>query len=242
MKYTYLLINLFSVIIPFLFSFHPKIRFDKVWNAFIPSLILTAIIFLAGDVLYTYWGVWGFNPDYLTGIYVVNLPLEEVMFFFCIPYACMFSYHALDRHINFSNVSGITRFVTIPLILILFVLSLLFFDRLYTFAATAGLAALLIIVRFVLNVSWLGKFYIVYLLLLIPFAIVNGMLTGTGLSEPVVWYDNTENMGIRIMSIPFEDIFYGMSLILLNVSGFEYLKRRHSQTKPGLTLETGARA
>ncbi len=241
MKYTYLLINLCSVVIPFLFSFHPKIRFDKVWKAFFPSVILTAIIFLAGDVLYTYWEVWGFNPAFLTGIYIVNLPLEEVMFFFCIPYACMFSYHALDRHINFGNVSGIARYVTIPLILALFVLSFFFFDRLYTFAATAGLAVLLIIVRFVLNVSWLGKFYIVYLLLLIPFAIVNGMLTGTGLSEPVVWYDDTENMGIRIMSIPFEDVFYGMSLILLNVSGFEYLKKRYLQEKSGLAFQAEAR-
>jgi lycopene cyclase domain-containing protein len=49
-----------------------------------------------------------------------------------------------------------------------------------------------------------------FLIALIPFLIVNGLLT----SLPVVLYNNTENLGIRIYSIPVEDVIYGYVLLL----------------------------
>ena len=55
------------------------------------------------------------------------------------------------------------------------------------------------------------------------FFIVNGILTGSCIEEPVVWYDNNENLGIRLGTIPFEDIFYGFLLIASIIQIFEYL-------------------
>ncbi|MGB0178070.1 MAG: lycopene cyclase domain-containing protein, partial [Owenweeksia sp.] len=73
---------------------------------------------------------------------------------------------------------------------------------------------------------WLGRFYLSYLFVLIPFFIVNGILTGFGIEEEVVWYNDQENMGTRIFTIPFEDAFYGMILILGVVSLYEYFGRK----------------
>ena len=94
-QWTYLLVNFGAIIIPLLFSFHPLLRFDKHWSAFFPACVLIAIGFIGWDVWFTNMGVWGFNPKYLSGIYWLNLPIEEWLFFFCIPYACVFSYHTL---------------------------------------------------------------------------------------------------------------------------------------------------
>ncbi len=46
---------------------------------------------------------------------------------------------------------------------------------------------------------------------------VNGLLTYL----PVVEYNQAEIIGIKIYTIPFEDVFYGMLLVLLNILLFE---------------------
>jgi lycopene cyclase domain-containing protein len=68
----------------------------------------------------------------------------------------------------------------------------------------------------------MGQFYIAYLVSLIPFYIVNGILTAI----PIVSYNNLENMGFRVGTIPFEDHFYSMSLFLLNLIFFEYFRNK----------------
>src|SRR5210317_1835287 len=96
MMYTYLLINLFSILIPFIASFDKRLDFYKQWKFLFPAIIITLAFFISWDVLYTYLGVWGFNPKYLTGINLINLPIEEWMFFVAIPYSCVFTYYALN--------------------------------------------------------------------------------------------------------------------------------------------------
>lgn len=117
------------------------------------------------------------------------------------------------------------------MILLLLCFGFLFLDRIYTAITFLSLAVLLTVCAFILNSKWVIKFYIVYAVLLIPFLIVNGILTGTGLAEPVVWYNTSGIIGLRILTIPVEDVFYGMELILLNVLIYEKLKKVY-QTKP----------
>jgi lycopene cyclase domain-containing protein len=49
---------------------------------------------------------------------------------------------------------------------------------------------------------------------LLPFFIVNGLLTGTGLSHPIVWYNNAENLSIRLGTIPVEDVSYSYNMLV----------------------------
>lgn len=225
MKNLYLAINFFAVIVPFLFSFHPKIKFYKHWKAFFIADGIVTLVFIMWDNLFTNLGVWGFNPDYITGIHIFSLPLEEVLFFICIPYACTFTYHALTSFYNFQwNKKKENLFVLLFAIFILSI-GLIYYNRLYTSVTFISIAILLLLIQFVLKINGLSKVFSSYTILLIPFFIVNGILTGTGINEPVVWYNDAENLGIRLLTIPIEDVIYGFELIMLVILGYEYLKK-----------------
>ncbi|MEO7317210.1 MAG: lycopene cyclase domain-containing protein [Ginsengibacter sp.] len=217
MKYTYLLIDFFTIIVPFIFSFHPKIRFDKKWKFFFPAVVLVAIIFIIWDDIFTSMGVWQFNNDYLLDIYLFNLPIEEILFFICIPYSCVFTYYCLDKFYNLKWNSRLEAIFCLIFSLILIVIGIIFINQIYTSVTMFTTAIVCLSLKFLVKVEWFGKAIFVYVILLIPFIIVNGILTGSWIEAPIVSYNPSENMGIRLLTIPVEDIFYGFEMILLNI-------------------------
>jgi lycopene cyclase domain-containing protein len=74
----------------------------------------------------------------------------------------------------------------------------------------------------------LNRFYISFLVILIPFIIVNGILTGSLIEGEVVWYDPAEITGLRLATIPVEDFAYGFSLILINLMLMTRLQKKLS--------------
>lgn len=224
MSYLYLLVNLGAIIIPFIYSFHPRLKFNKHWKSFWLANVLTIIPFIIWDIIFTDMGIWGFNPKYLTGIYLWNLPLEEVLFFICIPYACVYTWHCFSVLRWKKSYKKDVKWVSYFLIASSILIAAIFYDQLYTFYTFISLA-ILISILVIKRVKWLSSFYLTYLVLLIPFTIVNGILTGTGIEGEIVWYNDNHNFGIRYLTIPIEDIFYGLTLILLNTALFESLKR-----------------
>ena len=86
MESLYLIILLLSFSIPFAYSFEKKMHFIKHWKAVFSAITIVAVVYIAWDVIFTKIGVWGFNPTYYLGVTFFNLPLEEILFFFLIPY------------------------------------------------------------------------------------------------------------------------------------------------------------
>jgi lycopene cyclase domain-containing protein len=197
----------------------------------LPAIALSALFFIAWDMLFTELGVWGFNTRYMTGIYLFNLPVEEVLFFICIPYACLFTYFALNTLVEKDHLFPHHELITSFLIIVTLITGIYYLDRLYT-AATFLLTGFFLAYHMLkVRPRYMGRFYFAFAILLIPFLIVNGILTGTFIQEPVVWYNNAETMGVRLMSIPLEDIFYGMMMVLTPVfieekieSGYQKIK------------------
>jgi len=231
MKELYLLINLFTVIIPVIFSFHPRLQFYRKFRFFLKANIITAIIFIVWDIFFTHLKIWSFNPDYVSGIYFFNLPLEEILFFICIPYACVFTYHCLNLFFQLKWKAKFESAFIISLASVLLIVGIYFHNKLYTAATFISLSILLFILKFMFRIKWLPKLFSIYPLLLIPFFMVNGILTGFGLEQPVVWYNDSENMGVRLFTIPVEDIFYGFELILVNIFFYEFFLSFRVQKK-----------
>ncbi len=234
-RYTYLLVDLGAFVVPFLFSFHPKIRFYKKFIAFFPANFLMAFCFLVWDAFFTKAGVWGFHDQYTLGYKVFNLPVEEVLFFICIPFSCVFTYHCLASFYDLRWKHSTERNFVLVLSAGLILCGFVFNKNAYTVSTFISTGVLLLLLKFVFKVRWLSKFFSVYAILLIPFLIVNGILTGTGLEQPVVWYNDKENLGIRILTIPVEDVFYGMEMTLLNLFFYERLKNHFTRNEKKLS-------
>src|SRR5689334_926064 len=221
MKFSYLFIDLISAALPFAFSFHRKIQFHKDFKAFFAGNFISALCFIVWDVIFTAKGVWGFNDNFILGVNVYNLPLEEVLFFVCIPFSCVFTYRWLNL-IFWQGWNGNgEKWISLFLALGCLATGVYFWRRVYTATTFISFSMLLFLVRFIFKQAWLGKLYRAWLVLILPFFIVNGILTGTGLSSHVVWYNDKETMGIRILSIPVEDIAYGLALVMLTVFFYE---------------------
>lgn len=225
MNYLYLLLNISSVFVPFVVSFHPRLKFYKKWPFLLISMVLTNIVFISWDIWFTKIGVWGFNSDYLVGYSIFNLPIEEWLFFICIPYACVFMHYAiLELKPKFSLSSKLSSSISNVLLIGFMLLTIFNYDKLYTlFNYSLAIVLLLIVKR--LHLKLLSTFYITFLFMLLPFFIVNGVLTGAGIQNQIVWYNNVENLGIRMYTIPFEDATYAFTLILSNIFIIERLQR-----------------
>lgn len=224
--FTYLLINLFTIAGPMARSFEPRIRFFKLWGPLFKAIGITGAFFILWDALFTHWGVWGFNPRYLTGIHLLGLPVEEWMFFITVPYACLFTYEVLNYFVNRDVLARVATMAALALACLGFAMTLLHAGKWYTMSAFGLLTILMALQVYVFRFEWFSRFLLAYLVCLIPFSIVNGLLTGSWIEEMVVWYNPEEMIGWRFMTIPFEDFFYGFDLLFMNAILFEHFRSK----------------
>jgi lycopene cyclase domain-containing protein len=222
---TYLFIDLGTLLFPLLFSFDKRLAFYRQWRFLVPGLLVTAALFIAWDVYFTHIGVWSFNANYTLPYRLLSLPIEEWLFFLFIPYSCTFIYASLEVFDQPKDLkSGWGTLLSIAAVLLL--IAILYHDRAYTCSALSGCAIALLLAYFLRHTNPTfspNRFLVAFAISLIPFLIVNGLLT----SLPVVIYNDDENTGLRILSIPAEDIFYGMSLLLANMWGLTYFRSRN---------------
>jgi lycopene cyclase domain-containing protein len=192
-------------------------KYIKRWKAVFSSIIITAIFFIIWDIIFTKMGVWSFNPRYHSGINFFDLPIEEWLFFICIPYYIIFIHFAFHYFCPTVSLSDKTvRRIYGILMLILLPTIVFHYDKWYTVINYSVLVLLLTYTVYKVP-TILNTFFITFLIILIPFTIVNGILTGSFIDEPVVLYNNDENLRIRLGTIPIEDIGYAFTMILMSL-------------------------
>jgi lycopene cyclase domain-containing protein len=196
---------------PFALSFDKKVAFFKEWRFVFISAICVAIPFLIWDEFFTQWAVWGFNSDYLLGVYLGHLPLEEILFFIVIPYNFIFILKVIEAYFPNRNRKNYAPIFAYLFLMTSILWLLLYSHNYYTFLAAFLCAILTFLLR---NKSWYKDFMWAYLVCLLPFFIVNGILTGAVTPEPIVWYNAKHIIGWRMVSIPFEDLYYNYALLL----------------------------
>ena len=228
MNYIYLLINIAVILFPLLLSFDKKVHFYNKWKFIFPAILITGIVFLIWDLLFVKLNVWSFNPSYLVGISFFGLPLEEILFFLTVPYACVFIYECLNVYFPKNNLQKYS--LALSNLLLGICIAILFFgySKWYTLINFGFLFVVLFYVEYInAKLRFMYKFYRAYLVSLLPFYIVNGFLTAI----PVVIYNDSETLNMRVGTIPFEDHFYLLSLLLMNVFLYEFFKSKAALKK-----------
>ena len=225
-RYTYLFLNLITIVGPLALSFDKKVAFYKSIPFFLKSMFITSSLYIIWDILFTKFAVWKFNTPYLIDTFLIILPIEEYIFFLVVPYACLFIYECLKAY--FPDVNLHANYIWTGIGIFSLVMSIVFASQIYTLL-TFGLIAgtLLAIYKFEKPLfNKIGNHLLLaWIVALIPMAYVNGVLT----SKPVLIYNNLENCTLRIGTIPFEDFFYNLLYMLWMIVLFEKFKSKREQ-------------
>ncbi len=222
---TYLLVNLLSILFPVLLSFDRKVHFIRRWPAALLSILPAGTVFVIWDVIATRRGDWSFNPAHVGAFTLFGLPLEEIMFFMLIPFSCIFIYECVicyrrEREITVPRLAPIAAGVVFSL------LAIPAFGRDYTFLAALACALFFLSGGlFFPTLFRSSNFWISMGIIYVPFAIVNGVLTGI----PVVRYADHAITGVRVGTIPLEDFFYNLALIGADIALYRNLRQRFSR-------------
>lgn len=236
--YTYLLINFFTIIICFIASFDKRLKFNQHFLSFVIGATIVAIPFIIWDVIFTKQGIWWFDFDYTIGLKIAGLPLEEWLFFFCIPFSCVFTYYCLELLFKWENLPAYNNLIAFAGIILSALLGLSYKEQLYTSVTAWFTAGTVVLLHLVFKVNWLTRATVTYILLLPGFFLVNGVLTGTGIESPIVNYNESEIIGVRILTIPVEDSIYGLSQFLWNIFFFKLISRIMDKTVQMNNLKT----
>jgi lycopene cyclase domain-containing protein len=209
---------------PFALSFDKKIHFYTRFRSLFLAILPVSTFFLLWDAYFTDNNIWGFTDEHIAKIYLYNLPIEEVLFFFLVPYSCVFIYEVLIGYFPKLNLSVFSNYFSYLFIAFGTTLILTGIGNWYTISACTISCLLVAYTGLLKKKKWFPYFSLTFTIALIPFFIVNGVLTGAITENPIVWYSENHIVGIRLITIPIEDIFYNASLLLPITWIYEKLK------------------
>jgi len=220
----YLGLNIGAIFFPIVLSFDKKVYFFRHWIHVLAAIVAIGIPFLVWDYFFTEMGVWGFNGEFLTEYYLLNLPIEEVLFFAVVPFSCTFIYQCCKVYFSAANFTTFNLIFSGTLFLYILVTLVMGWGKGYSTAV-----ALLALLLFVIDCRKGGYVYfpLAFSLSMIPFFLMNGVLTGAITDNPVVWYNEMEIIGWRYYTIPFEDVLYSYTLLFLNIVVYEWLEKKN---------------
>jgi lycopene cyclase domain-containing protein len=186
------------------------------------AIVIPAIPFLLWDALVT-GAHWHFNPLYVSGIKIINLPIEEILFFITVPFACLFTWEMIIRRVKEkqTDLQGLRLLLYLALPVGIYFFSI---GKQYTGLTLTFLFIANLVDQFLKTNLLFDKRFYFYLLLIVIFTLIfNGYLTW----RPVVTYGVEYQLDFRIITIPVEDFFYGISLLWMNTSLYTFLLRKN---------------
>lgn len=220
MKIEYFLFNLIILLGPLTLSFEKGVYYVSKWKHALISIAIVLVPFIIWDALVT-GRHWWFNEKYVSGFQIAGLPVEEWLFFITVPFAVLFIWEIFNIKTGNPVNPALKKTSTYLILLAIPGILLFWIGKEYTGLTliSLGIAALL---DKLLN-TWIlarNNTYIYLGIVFILNLIFNGYLT----ARPVLIYDPSYQLDIRLFTIPVEDFGYGFSLILMNTVFYQKLR------------------
>jgi lycopene cyclase domain-containing protein len=217
MKLAYFWIVLGTILGPLALSFDKKVFFASKRKRIFAGIFVASSLYIIWDIVFTYIGIWKFNPKYIIGASLFRLPFEEYLFFIAVPYACLFVYECLKVYFPSWEKPKIALVFSWLLIVLSVITVATHLNRIYT--AVTGLLLLVTLLNqvWVTRSRYMSHLFIAWIICILPMAVVNGLLTGL----PILIYNDTQNLGFRIGTIPIEDFFYNLLYMLWMIWVYE---------------------
>lgn len=222
---TYLVILLITIAGPVIATIlSRRLRLTRLeWGKMLLVFVCVSVPFVLLDVLQHARGWWSYNTNLVFDGRLFGLPLEEVAFFFAIPFSSLYLYSHLAK------VPSLQKPISLPQrmlasIAMLAVVVLAVVEAKERTVVDALLCLIVISTTSLLitpyqlkrhDIVWVGAIALLFL-------VVNGLLT----SLPIVMYDSSFGSSLRLGSIPLADGVYNVSLLLSALFVYRYHRRQ----------------
>jgi lycopene cyclase domain-containing protein len=220
---TYLLLQLAFLVIPVILSTRKTIRFAFQLRYLVPAIVFSGAIFVMWNMRFNELLIWTYNPNYITGILLARVPLEEWISFLIIPFSSVYIYAFLK--IKLEKLDKQNIFVALSLLLFIGMGTLAYVFRRNMFSFfTFFLGAIYLGYTVFRNrfKKYYTAFYGSFIVSLLPFIVVSIV----ALRLPVITYNTDHIIGIQVFGIPFERFFYLFLMLLITTTIYEYLSER----------------
>ena len=222
-----LLFNMLVFVPVLVLSLKTDVQPHKQWRALLIAYVLVSLPFIGIDIIAAKQSLWYFNELYTSVYRYAWLPPEEILFFFTVPFAMLYVWGVIKKHVAAKPMS-----TTWPLVFLSAIvagaatLGLVYWGQRYTMLA----AGLVIITAMAVGAStkllFDNRFWVFQVALLGIFIMANAILT----SLPIITYNATEIIGIKLYTIPVEDFLFNFAFInsfLVVFTAFERPNRKY---------------
>lgn len=216
MRWFYAAFNLFVVGGPLVGTLIWAREFWTRWRALLGVFALVSLPWIALDIASHASGWWSYNAQFISGIRLFELPIEEVLFFATVPFACLVVWHVVNRFSHAAVPVWLPRVVLAGVVVVSIALAAAATGAMRTLvdaSITAFIAGILWRTPLIRRRSWLYWNGII----LVLFIIFDTILTAL----PVVTYNASAMTGLFIGTVPVEDFLYNFSLLNMALLVFE---------------------
>lgn len=222
MKFTFLLLALGLLILPFVFHLDKKIFKDGNFKAALGASLTSAIVFAAITVVLQLLGIVAFDVNNTIGVIFKDVPLEQYLLYFSFSFVAISVY--LYFNIKFPNNNLQKYSLALSNLLLGLCVAFLFFSypKWYTLSAFATLLILLFLIEYAGRLRFMYRAYRAFALMLIPFYIVYGFLFW----NQTLLIAKNQLTGMYVAKIPVENHFIALSMLLVAIYMFEFFKSK----------------